>query len=133
MIVSGCASRREAQREIDLTHDKIIPKGTWAAGQIYALAKRAEIYSTGTKWYLTDPRKANGELMGVVEPEERLRVIRIYTLRGGFGTVKVEAVIETGRFTGKKLQIQHFGAKNYMFGDYGTLHPPDPEYLRRIR
>ena len=133
MIVSGCANRREAQREIDLTHDKRIPQGTWAGGQIYALAKRGEIYLNGQTWYLKDPRKANGELVGVVEPGERLRVIRIYTLRGGIGTVRVEAVFETGRFTGKKVEIHGFGAKDYIFGDYGTLHPPDPEYLRRIR
>ena len=130
---TGCASRREAQREIDLTYDKRIPQGTWAAGQVYAIAKRAEIYSTGTKWYLTDPHKANGELMGVVELGERLRVIKIYTLRGGFGTVRVEAVFETGRFTGKKVEIDGFGAKDSIFENYGTLHPPDPKYLRRIR
>ena len=71
--------------------------------------------------------------MGVVEPGERLRVVRIYRLRDGFGTVNVEAVFETGRFTGKKVEIDAFGAKDHISGDYGIIHPPDPEYLRRIR
>ena len=133
LVITGCANRREAQHEIDLTHDKRIPQGTWAGGQIYALAKRGEIYSEGQKWYLENLRKANGKFVSVVEPGERVRVIRLYTLRGGFGSVRVEAVFETGRFTGKKVEIHDFGAKNLIFGDYGIMDPPDPEYLRRIR
>ncbi len=143
MIVSGCANRREAQREIDLTHDKIIPKGTWAAGQIYALAKRGYVVNELNSWDLLDPRRydgfaeyesnpaaSNGRFVGVAKVGERIRIESL--MSDGSGHISVVAVFLTGPLAGKKLCVEHFGTTNPMFGDYGRIYPPDPKYLRQI-